>query len=378
MNILRVVNSSGHTSAPFNQFTLARSRIYTDEKTTVLVYDKHELSLTKQKSKHNGRAVSDLVRSGRIKIIESKGSVLKFWKELRRWHKEARRSSDSAIVHIHHPKSGVLYHLIDKILPNDVSHIYTVHNNYANYTIGQRVCLFLNFYCSDHITHVSRDSHDSFEGTFIGPPRHKTSVIQNGVDVERIDGIIHNTPERERTVNEPLKIITIGRCITQKNQRFLLDVLEGLPGVWSMDIYGEGNLSAELQKEIERKGLLGKIDLKGVVPRDQVFKALYDSDIFLSPSLWEGLPIALMEAMCVGLPCIVSKIPSHREVWEGSEGLLLTELEVSAWRDQIQCLGGLSHEERNVLGRKNREVIEKYFSIGIMQKKYRELYESFA
>jgi glycosyltransferase involved in cell wall biosynthesis len=155
----------------------------------------------------------------------------------------------------------------------------------------------------------------------------------------------------------------------------LLDVLQKLNINWTLDIYGEGDLSAKLHKEVKARNLTNRVRFNGVVPRDDVFRSLARADVFLSPSLWEGLPVALMEAMGVGIPCIVSNISSHNEVGVATEGVKLTDLKVEAWLECIQRLAQMDSQERKAIGLKNREIIQSHFSVRVMQQKYRELYE---
>ncbi len=373
MQILRIVNSSGHTSSPLNSFTLARSRLYNDEKTTFLSFSNNDLSAISLPETYKD-AVCKL-NQHRVEIAQADGNIFKFCRMVKNWAQDVANYSDRAIIQIHHPGSGFVFSLLCKHATKKIPIVYTVHNNYSNYALRHKLFMFFCFLIADKVTFVSNDSWGSFSNKLLGPSKSKSIVIQNGVDVDRIDSVVKGLPERSSVYENVLKVITIGRCIPQKNQKFLIDVFENIRGQWTLEIYGEGSLSEVLQEEINARNLMDKVSLKGVVPRDEVFKAIADCDIFVSPSLWEGLPVALMEAMCVGLPCIVSDISSHREVGGATEGVQLASPDVQVWRDQIYRLFMMSHEERRALGKKNREVIEKHFSVRWMQEQYRELYE---
>jgi glycosyltransferase involved in cell wall biosynthesis len=371
MHILRITNKAGHTSSPFNLFTLARARLYPDEQTTFLSFANnflskyfHEMCTNKQYNFHK-----------QIYIYESNNNIFKFILSINNFLKNIRNSSNKSIIHLHQPGSSFLFFIFGKYKAKSIPTIYTVHNNYANYAFRHKMFMFLSFLLADKVTFVSWDSWNSFSNKLIRPSNKKSIVIQNGVDIARIDTAL-NTLHQNRNENDPIfRFITIGRCCTQKNQQFLLDVLQKLNINWTLDIYGEGDLSAKLHKEVKARNLTNRVRFNGVVPRDDVFRSLARADVFLSPSLWEGLPVALMEAMGVGIPCIVSNISSHNEVGVATEGVKLTDLKVEAWLECIQRLAQMDSQERKAIGLKNREIIQSHFSVRVMQQKYRELYE---
>lgn len=363
MKILRISNSSGYTSAPLNSFTLARNRYLEDEETTFLAYDRNE------------NTPSIATGGSSISFEQANKNPLKFLTKVRQWFKYTKKNNSRALIHIHQPGAGFVFTLLCKIACRGIPIVYTVHNNYANYRLRHKIFLSFCFFVSDRVTFVSKDAMNSFSGKLVRPAEKKSLAIQNGVDVERIDQALLHLPDRSKEDLKTLCIMNIGRLIHQKNQRFLLDVLEALNEDWMLEVYGDGPLLDKLQQEAAKKGLSSNVLFKGIVPRDQVFQAIANSDIFVSPSLWEGLPVALMEAMCVGVPCIVSDIPSHREVGEETEGVLLTSMDVKAWQNQLEHLSGLNRQQRFALGRQNRKIIERHFSVRRMQERYREVYE---
>lgn len=115
-------------------------------------------------------------------------------------------------------------------------------------------------------------------------------------------------PSKEKS---GLKLVTVSNLKPTKNHKFLLTVMQKLKGLdFSLDIYGEGELRCELQEIIDRERL--PVQLKGST--DQIASLLPNYDVFIMCSLYEGYPVALMEAMAVGLPCILNDIPVMKEV----------------------------------------------------------------
>ena len=113
---------------------------------------------------------------------------------------------------------------------------------------------------------------------------------------------------------------SVGRLDDQKGQGFLIEALPRLKNTRCV-IIGEGPLRPRLQAQIDRLHLQNRVQLLG--ERDaSAWMAAFD--IFVLPSLWEGLPNALMEAMGAGLPCVASSVDGVPElITPGREGLLV-------------------------------------------------------
>ena len=134
----------------------------------------------------------------------------------------------------------------------------------------------------------------------------------------------------------------IGRLSEQKNQSFLIDLLPKLPDA-HVAILGEGHLRERLSRQAEALGVSGRLHLMGSVVHERVpafFRAL---DVFAMPSLFEGMSIAMLEALVAGIPFLGSDVPSIREVTNGGyttgAGLALP-LEQDRWLQEIKRLAG--------------------------------------
>lgn len=104
-----------------------------------------------------------------------------------------------------------------------------------------------------------------------------------------------------------LVIGNVGRLCHQKNHSYLIDLLDILDkqGInCHLVIVGEGELQNSLLKKAEDKGLLPRIHLVGVQRDIQAYLSAFD--VFVFPSLYEGLPVSLLEAQFNGVPCICS------------------------------------------------------------------------
>lgn len=138
--------------------------------------------------------------------------------------------------------------------------------------------------------------------------------INNGVDVEKLEKEINQFIEKKVDFNN-LKICTSGRIGFQKNPELFNKIAVDFPNIQFTWI-GEG----ELQDKLTSKNII----ITGWKTREEVLNLVNDNDIFLLTSLWEGLPISLLEAMYLKKCCIVTNCIGNRDVIKnGQNGFII-------------------------------------------------------
>lgn len=156
-------------------------------------------------------------------------------------------------------------------------------------------------------------------------PAEKVLVIRNGVDPARFRLPRGRFRRAEGIGPEEFLITTVGRLDVQKGLVYLLraarEVAARRPEVRFL-VVGEGPLRDRLLRERDALGLGERVRFLGF--RRDVPRILVDSDLFVLPSLWEGLPIALLEAMAAGLAVVATDVEGVREaVTHEQEGLIV-------------------------------------------------------
>ncbi len=112
--------------------------------------------------------------------------------------------------------------------------------------------------------------------------------------------------------------VSVGRLVPQKNQERAIEAMQHVRQRFPravLVIAGDGPLRDELTRKIEAAGVQEQVKLLG--PRRDVSLLLQAADLFVFPSLFEGLPVAMVEALANGVPACVSEIPPNREAGEG-------------------------------------------------------------
>ncbi|MDP2157753.1 MAG: glycosyltransferase [Nitrospirota bacterium] len=247
------------------------------------------------------------------------------------------------------------------------------HNLYrspAPPKLHRRAINHLLSYFSDRLVAVS----DAVRSDMIAYDRvdpAKVMVIHNGVEVEKYQTAL-SREEARKALRMPGKTVVIGaagRLTVQKGHALLIEAAAGIENI-TIAVAGDGPLMHELQNLCEgchvRCSLLGRIE-PDMMP--QFFRSL---DIFCFPSLWEGMPSALVEAMAAGLPVIASDILPHREV-VGDAGMLVPPADAPALRTAIMALLENGSLRNDLAGKAKERAVE--FDLMKTVKSYETLFE---
>jgi glycosyltransferase involved in cell wall biosynthesis len=164
-------------------------------------------------------------------------------------------------------------------------------------------------------------------------------VIRNGMD-PLVPGRSRGEVRRELGVPDDATVVgTVARLVPEKNQRLLIEVAakvtEGTPA--RLLVVGGGPLEADLRTQAQALGMADRVVFTG--ERDDVADLLGAMDVFVLTSDREGLPNAVMEAMSVGLPCVVTDVGDSGElVREGETGFVCPPGDLRQLADRVARL----------------------------------------
>ena len=177
----------------------------------------------------------------------------------------------------------------------------------------------------------------------------------------------------ERSYDEDLQILSVGRLETEKNPLLLVDVLALLreqDARWRLVVCGEGHLEAELAARLTALGLEEFASLRGYVPIDGGLQELYEQSHFLLQVAWtEGFPQTIVEAFGARLPVVATSVGGVPE-GVGDAALLIPPGDAEAAADALRRLAndaalrehltaaGLELVRENTLERASRRVVD--------------------
>ncbi len=218
-----------------------------------------------------------------------------------------------------------------------------------------------------------------------GVMRERITIIPSGVDCRRFAPPSVATRQQARTAlgigPDQVAIGAIGALVPRKGHQVLLDAMalachDGrsqatLDGLRCL-IAGAGPLHDELASRIEQTGLVGAVKLLGYL--EEPITLLHALDIFVMPSLSEGLGVAALEAAAVGLPVIASAVGGLREVVkDGRTGVLVRRGDPAMLAQAIRRLA-VDRAERARMGRESRAWVVQNWSMELMAKRTLDLY----
>jgi glycosyltransferase involved in cell wall biosynthesis len=157
---------------------------------------------------------------------------------------------------------------------------------------------------SDAVIAVSEAVAESVRAYATGP----VTVIPNGVDMEVFQ-------PRARRDDRELRLVFVGRLIANKGPDVALDAFLRVEKVFPearLTMVGDGPMRSRLEHVVNQKGIAGKVEFLGT--RTDVAEILGDSDMFVRPSLVEGMPLTVLEAMATALPVIVCDVGGVSEI----------------------------------------------------------------
>jgi glycosyltransferase involved in cell wall biosynthesis len=209
----------------------------------------------------------------------------------------------------------------------------------------------------------------------------KTLTIHSGVDIDRYMTARVNVKEKKQSLGinlEGLVVGTVGWLLPIKGPMYLLKAMaciwQSRPGT-RLVFVGKGELEEELRAEAFRLGVSDKVTFLGW--RDDVPEIMQLFDIFVLPSLNEGMGRVLVEAMAAGKPIVASRVGGILDlVTHGQNGFLVNPGDVDGLAHAIKKLL-INKEMRDEVGKRGR-IVAQDFGVEKMVEKIDALYSSFS
>jgi len=236
------------------------------------------------------------------------------------------------VLHAHLPDSSLIAIVIGWLTNTPV--VLTVHNNFSlpskrKAPLRDAVRTFVTntiFKRADYIIAVGNDIRDSLFKVLGNKVAIKT--VYNGVDYlryanpEKLDSLQFR---QSLSVSDDARLVSmIGRLEKQKGHVYLIDAVAQLKEKYPDVVFllvGDGELKEQLVEQAQRLKIADNILFLG--NRDDVPAVLGVSDLFVLPSIYEGIPLVILEAMAAGLPVVATNIAGTRELIKpGVDGVL--------------------------------------------------------
>ncbi len=210
----------------------------------------------------------------------------------------------------------------------------------------------------------------------------KSWVIAQGIPEDRVlfirNGVDRPNYGRSKSCTPQCRLLFVGSLIPRKGVKYLIEALAHVvleEKDVSLTLIGEGKEKEALLKQIHAHALDDVVTFKGAQPPDQILGWMNKADCLVLPSLWEGTPNVILEAMSSGLPVVASDLPGIREiVHPGVNGYLSCTKNVEDLSKNILLI--IRDEKgREQMGKSGQDLITK-LELGWEQtaKRYQECY----
>lgn len=198
----------------------------------------------------------------------------------------------------------------------------------------------------------------------LSPPEHwsKFEVAPLGVFLDDF------RPCDSVRASDRFEIVSVGRLVPAKGQHVLLAAIDNLlrdGRNLRLRLVGGGPDRESLEDDARRRGLNGAVVFEGAVNPDRI-RAIYEAaDLFALASFAEGIPVVLMEAMAMEIPCVATMITGIPElIRNGQDGLLVPASDDAAMAHAIRLLMD-DFEVRRTLGKAGRERVAQFYNLDV-------------
>lgn len=190
---------------------------------------------------------------------------------------------------------------------------------------------------------------------------NQATYVDNGINRKELDRLLIGVQKEEHQFT----VFTLGRICYQKNPILFNKVAKAFPSIHFVWI-GDGELKNQLTAP--------NIEVTGWINREAALHKSVNADVFILTSLWEGLPISLLEAMYLKKPCVVSNVIGNRDVIHNNVNGFVCNT-IDDFLDAIKICYSSPKLVDEIVESAWLDIINRY-NTTVMTKKYIDIYES--
>lgn len=314
---------------------------------------------------------------GRIILVPPYQKIHKYIRELTKVFKE----NNYKIVHSHINTLSVfpLYAAKKAMIPVRIAHSHSTSNKkeWKKNLLKNILKPFSKLFATDYFC-CSEYAGKYLFGTKTYENKEVT-LINNAINVDKFlyNEQIRNKKRKELGIKKEIVIGHVGRFISQKNHLRLLEMFHTLTKTNNKEkfillLIGEGKLEPVIKEKVEYLGLENQVKFLG--QRNDVNELMQAMDIFLLPSLYEGLPVVGVEAQTSGLLCILSSAMTQETKVLSTTKFISLEASNEEWAKTI-----INNYHKFARKNTKQEIIKANFEIKTeakkLEQKYHELYK---
>ena len=290
----------------------------------------------------------------------------KAWNEFFKEHKQYK------IIHSHiRSTASIVLKIAKKYGLITIAHSHNTSNGNGLSSLIKRIYQFKIRYVADYFFGCSKDSCIWLFGNKISKT-NKCFVLNNSIHTDKFlyNDKVRNEVRNKFNLNNKFVIGNVGRYAPVKNHTFLIDIFYELQKKHQEAFLLLVGDESHVKQEIIRKISSLKIDSKVLVlsNRNDVSELLQAMDVFVMPSLYEGLPVTLIEAQASGVPIVMSKNITDEVIITNLISKISLDEKIETWVETIENLNNFerSNKKNDIVSagydiKKNVEWLESFY-----------------
>ncbi len=247
------------------------------------------------------------------------------------------------IIHVHQDcmSSVILKEAKKHGVPVRIAHS---HNSNQDKNIKYIIKLFYKRFIPKYATDLFACGKEAGDWMFNGA---RFRIINNAIDAKKFvyDPVLRKEMRGRLNITDNVLLIGhVGRFSQTKNHSFLIDILDHLSKETNarLLLIGDGELRKMIEEKVESRHLSDKVVFAGI--QTDIASYMQAMDVFVFPSIYEGLPVTLIEAQAAGLPCVVSKTVPMECKKTDLVSFVSLDTPITKWTESIMQASTLSRK----------------------------------
>lgn len=313
-----------------------------------------------------------------IKKYAFKGSyaprdVIRFWRFV--------KEHEIDVIHTHHTYTSAVARLIG--LLTGVKTLHEDGGGHRSYSLQSQMLNTLTLWMGDAIVCVSNFVYDSFNPVEkLTVARRKVRIIPFGINLDHIKKRSYDRRSFDSDYGfkgGEFVISHTARLVPVKDEPFLLrlaaDMMKADDRI-RLIIAGDGEERPMLERLAKDLGIERRVIFTGLVTREEVYRILYFSDLFMMTSDSEGMSASLVEALGFGVPAVLSDIPSFREALGTSNAGILIDKKAGVADGAKKALDMINAAEFPEMKKRAKRLAYETFDIKVCIRAFEAIYDS--
>ncbi|MDC3416603.1 glycosyltransferase family 1 protein [Aquibacillus salsiterrae] len=290
------------------------------------------------------------------------------------WFDFFRFYPEYKIIHGHVRSTASIYLKVAKNYGlTTIAHSHSTSSGKGVTAITKNILQYPIRYTADYLFACSKSAGEWLYGKGASS-KNNFYVLSNAIDAVKYiyDENIRLEKRKEFQIENKLVIGHVGRFSPPKNHTFLIDIFKTVHDKNEnavLLLVGDGEQRSLIETKVNELGLYDNVIFTGI--REDIPELLQAIDIFLFPSIYEGLPVTLVEAQASGLPCVISDRITEEVAVTNSIRFISLEEKVEYWAETVLEISSSYKRDNNYLN-----IVESGYDIKSVTKWYAEFYGS--